>query len=182
MYTICMVQIFTDFLTHDERVDFKQQIEKLDTMFCCPHTGKLVPCDRVLRQHVLAAEHVPDVFHKCIQASPVEYNYIEWWYNTSDTEIDRHVDNDFGHEMITGEIHLPLRTYVYYMHVDVSNGGELILFDGDTDDIVHTVNPVENSLVVFDSRFEHTVAAFDGERVSYAINPWLTRPVCFFDR
>ena len=175
-----MVQTFTDFLTQSEREEFTKQVNQLDKMFCCPHTDRLVPVKKN-RQNILSRSNVPDIFQKCIDAVPVEYNYIEWWYNKSGTEIVRHVDNDYGHEMLTGEIHLPLRTYVYYMHVDVSDGGELVLFKGDTDEIAYNIPPVENSLVVFDSTIEHTVGSYDGERLSYAINPWPTRPVCYVD-
>ena len=44
--------------------------------------------------YILHKNHVPDIFNKIINASSVDYEYIEWWKNTSNKGMRKHADND----------------------------------------------------------------------------------------
>lgn len=176
-----MIRVINDIFTEDELDQLDSIVGEYDNLFTCPHTEELLACNgemNTLRQHILAKKDIPTPFLKLIEFYPVEYKYVEWWYNDNSTPIVRHADHDGGLYLYTGVKRYPEMTYVYYRTTDLHQGGELILFEKEgSDNILEKIPPVENSLVIFDSKFEHVVEPYVGERLSLVLNPWKTRPL-----
>lgn len=176
-----MIQVFENFLSSSELSEFKKQAKQFSGKFSCFHTQNVVEyIDGVKsRQHILHKNHVPDIFNKIINASSVDYEYIEWWKNTSNKGIHKHADNDAGYANMTGLIAFPMNTYVYYTDIKIQSGGQLTLYKKNSEEILKVIQPKQNDLIVFDSDINHSVAKFIGTRESYVINPWKNRPVQF---
>ena len=176
-----MIQIFENFLSSSELSEFKNQAKKFSGKFSCFHTQNVVEYidGAKSRQNILHKNHVPDIFNKIINASSVDYEYIEWWKNTSNKGMRKHADNDAGYAHLTGLIAFPMNTYVYYTDIKIQSGGQLTLYKKNSEEILKVIQPKENDLIVFDSDINHSVAKFIGTRESYVINPWKNRPVQF---
>jgi len=132
----------------------------------------------------LTKRHFPESLQKIISKNPVELKGVEWWgYDSIDVKVDGkiaipvHVDYDGGLEMLTGEVVCPELTYVFYDMVDEDlEGGDLVIYETDRNNIIDTIKPKSNRLIVFSGGLPHEVLSFNGRRRSYIILPWKNRP------
>ena len=88
----------------------------------------------------------------------------ECWSQTNSAPTDWHYDKDED-LAAKGTLSFPLCSMVYYVHVDKLQGGQLHL----ENDII---TPKKNRLVIFSTGIYHGVSPYQGERVSFLVNPW----------
>lgn len=130
----------------------------------------------------ITKKHIPREMLSLINNYQVEYTGVEWWcYDSMNIEPEQHIaipkhkDYDGGLEMLTGIQVYPECSYVYYHEIDIIEGGMLQLYDDDGN-LIDSVHPVRNRLVVFPSNITHEVTAFTGVRRSFVMLPWKKRP------
>ena len=93
-------------------------------------------------------------------------SYSEYPFNA---EWHEDVDEDLRHQ--EGKLRHPLISSIYYLDVDISEGGKLIFPEHGLE-----VKPKTNRLALFDPHMVHGVEPFKGTRVALAVNPW-TEPI-----
>lgn len=91
----------------------------------------------------------------------------EVWCNN--THIDWHCDIDDTLNRETGIIKYPICTLVYYLDIEVFEGGDLV-----TSTVM--VQPIPNRLVIFGPAVRHAVRKYEGKRRAISINPWIEIP------
>lgn len=130
----------------------------------------------------ITKKHIPREMLNLINKHQVDYTGVEWWcYDSMNIEpgqhiaVPKHKDYDGGLEMLTGKQIYPVCSYVYYHEIDIIEGGMLQLYD-DSDNLIESIQPVQNRLVVFPSNITHEVTMFTGVRRSFIILPWKNRP------
>jgi len=95
--------------------------------------------------------------------------YEVWTHNNTipigDNDDGWHKDRDELSYHIRKLFRFPICSMVFYTKVKNLKGGELLIEDT-------IVVPKENRLVIFGPGLNHKVNEFQGERVSFNINPW----------
>jgi hypothetical protein len=76
-----------------------------------------------------------------------------------------HIDLDELYFNKTGFTKTPLCSIIYYARIRQLKGGKFLTE-------TESIQPIENSLLLFEPRLRHAVEDFQGERVAIAINPW----------
>lgn len=111
---------------------------------------------------------------------------LEWWINRN-TSHGWHLDKDELLFCQTSKVRPADRSFLYYV-VQPNAGGELELMP---EPLVppspraaktRCIDPVAGRLVSFDSRIYHRVRAYDGGRLSIAMNGWSAPPSMFSPR
>ena len=98
---------------------------------------------------------------------------IEQWSHYGN-KLDWHVDKDELLAERTGEIACPICSIVLYANVNNLVGGNFMMTD------VH-ITPKTNRMLVFGSNILHGVDAWNGTRMSVAVNPWANKPMGYED-
>jgi hypothetical protein len=92
-----------------------------------------------------------------------------WTHNSTipigDNDDGWHKDRDELSYHVRKLFRFPVCSIVFYVKVKELEGGELIIEDT-------IITPKENRLVIFGPGLIHRVNEFEGERISFSINPW----------
>lgn len=87
------------------------------------------------------------------------------------TRPDWHVDQDELAEQ-KGIIEQPICSIVYYPLAKIVDGGQFITE-------TEVITPKTNRAIIFASNIPHSVNAWEGDRISLAINPWAFVPYTY---
>ena len=121
-----------------------------------PHDNSIV-CDKLLS---IAERYYSEI--KDIRG-------YDFWaqYNTRPQEW--HFDKDENAFLKYGIERFPICTIVYYLEVDLQEGGTLIIEPG------IKIEPQANRMVLMAPGAYHFVEKYAGERIGININPWCTK-------
>ena len=89
----------------------------------------------------------------------------EFWTQNNSRPTDWHYDKDEQLWETTGNYKFPICSIVFYLKVNNLVGGLLHL--GDT-----IITPKTNRMIIFPPAVFHYVEEFEGERISFLLNPW----------
>ena len=121
-----------------------------------PHDNSIV-CEKLLN---IAERYYPEI--KDIRG-------YDFWahYNTRPQEW--HFDKDETAYLKYGVERFPVCTIIYYLEVDLQEGGNLIIEPG------IKIKPRTNRMILMASGVYHFVEEYTGERIGVNINPWCTK-------
>ena len=111
---------------------------------------------------------------------------VELWCNTNN-DLDWQIDKDEAEGLRSGTYQLPLLSTVFYPNVSRA-GGELLVADNPPIssgyngplpcfNLVMTIPPAANRLVMFSPGVLHRINPLEGERYSVAVNLWAMEPL-----
>tara|TARA_R110000796_G_scaffold241064_1_gene362347 strand:+ start:82 stop:840 length:759 start_codon:yes stop_codon:yes gene_type:complete len=152
--------------------------------------NRIIPArihDKAHHGQWITKKHLPASLIKILSHADTDYNGVEWWcYDSKKSpmpdimpRIPRHFDYDGGLEILTGEKQPAEASVVYYHQIKDLSDGHLRFFEEGSDQVVATVEPKKNRLVVIPKGAQHDVTEFEGERVSFVFLLWKHRPVEF---
>lgn len=95
---------------------------------------------------------------------------IESWAHMN-SRPDWHIDQDEW-AFSKGIIERPICSIVFYPFVDLVDGGDFVTED-------KKISPKTNRALIFSPGIKHKVDAWNGQRISVAINPWNIIPFSY---